>query len=58
MFTVISEILMSIKITSWLEVVAVVVVVALLSSPGLAGTALGVGTKIGIIKHITGRKEP
>ncbi|MCB1051964.1 MAG: hypothetical protein H6510_10400 [Acidobacteria bacterium] len=56
MISILSDILFSLRLTRWLEFMAIIVVIFLASSPGIAFTAIGLSAKLGLIKHAT-RKE-
>ena len=56
-FTIIYDIAMSLKLTHWLEFLALLIVTFLFCSPTTVGTVLGIGAKLGIFSHIKAEKE-
>lgn len=55
--TVLADVVTSLRVTTWLELMSLFTVIMLLSSPGAAGTILGVGAKLGIYAHIKEEKQ-
>lgn len=55
--TVLTDVATSLRVTTWLEVMSLVIVIMLLSSPGAIGTIIGLGTKIGIFQHVKAEQE-
>lgn len=57
MITALYEIAMSLRpFNSGLHLVALIVVLFLFSSPGIAGTVVGVGAKLGILGFVRGKR--
>ena len=50
---IIIDIVGSLRITNLLQVLSLIVVGFLLSSPGVVATVIGISTKLGIYEHIT-----
>lgn len=55
--TALYDIVTSLKITNWLELMSIVICIMLLGSPGAIGTILGAGTKLGIFQYATRDQE-
>ena len=55
MISILTDIITSIQIDNLLEVVALIVCIFLMSSPGIAFTAIGVSAKLGLFAHV---REP
>lgn len=55
--TVLTEVATSLRLTTWLELMALVIVLMLLSSPGVIATIVGAGSKLGIFLHIKSEKQ-
>ena len=56
-YTVIVDIITSLRITTWLEIMALFTCVMLLGSPGGIATILGAGTKLGIYNYVKRGEE-
>jgi len=56
-YTILVDIVTSLRITNWLEIMALITCVMLLGSPGGIATILGAGTKLGIYNHVKRGKE-
>ncbi|CAM2065922.1 hypothetical protein SCOR_11120 [Sulfidibacter corallicola] len=50
-FTALYEIVMSLRVTSLLQLMGIVIVVCLMSSPGACATVIGISAKLGIAQH-------
>ncbi|MDJ0834944.1 MAG: hypothetical protein QNK37_00425 [Acidobacteriota bacterium] len=55
--TALYEIVMSLKLTTWLEFMSIFTVIMLLGSPGAIATIIGAGSKLGIYHFVRENKE-
>jgi len=55
--TVLADVVTSLHITTWLEVMSIIIVLMLLSSPGAIATIIGAGTKLGVYQHVREEKQ-
>ena len=55
--TVLTDVVTSLRITTWLQVMSVIIVLMLLSSPGAVATVIAVGTKLGLFTHVREQKK-
>ena len=51
LFTILSDIVMSLRVTRGLEIMSLITVCMLLGSPGVIATLLGISTKLGILSY-------
>jgi len=56
-FTVLADVVTSLRVTTLLEVLSLIIVIMLLSSPGAIATIIGAGTKLGIYHHVKDEKK-
>lgn len=49
--TVLTDVVTSLHITTWLQLMSLIIVIMLLSSPGAVATILGAGVKLGVYNY-------